>query len=307
LADKPARADLISAPASWVAPGSFSLLIAMPESLLDRLIREYPNAKRQTLRRMVQDRRVIVGGVPARSVQQIIAENAVVEVLSSRRSNRSSAADSIDIVYEDADLLVVNKPPGLLTSTVPTERRPTLLAQVQRYLAEADPRARVGLIHRLDRDASGLLIFSKNDRAYRSLKSQFFHHTVVREYAGIVHGLPQPASDRITSRLVERADGVVYSSRQHERGELAVTDYEVAEARGDCSLLRVLLQTGKKHQIRVHLSERGNPIVGDVLYGRENDKGPRLLLLARRLAIAHPRNGQTMTFELPLPAGFKRP
>jgi 23S rRNA pseudouridine1911/1915/1917 synthase len=279
----------------------------MPESLLEWLIRQYPNAKRQTLRRMVQAGRVLVGGVPARSVQHTLASDAVVEVVSSRRVAQPSVSHSIAIVHEDADLLVVNKPPGLLTSTGPKERRSTLLAQVQRYLAETEPRARVGLIHRLDRDASGLLIFSKNDRAYRSLKTQFFEHTVVREYAVVVHGVPQPAGDRISSRLVERADGVVYSTRQRGRGELAVTDYEVIETRGDRSLLRVTLQTGKKHQIRVHLSERGNPVVGDVRYGRENDKAPRLLLFARRLVIVHPRSGQAMTFELPLPKEFKRP
>ena len=280
---------------------------AMPESLLDWLIRKYPNAKRQTLRRMVQSRRVLVDGVPARSVQQILPPNSNVKVIASGKSDQPSVNDSLDIVYEDADLLVVNKPPGLLTSTGPKERRPTLLAQVQEYLPRSDSRARVGLIHRLDRDASGILIFSKNDRAYRSLKSQFFEHTVVREYAVVVHGLPEPASDRISSRLVERADGAVYSTRQKGRGELAVTDYEVIETRGDQSLLRVTLQTGKKHQIRVHLSERGNPVVGDVVYGREKEKSPRLLLLARRLEIVQPRSGQSMTFELPLPREFKRP
>ncbi len=204
-------------------------------------------------------------------------------------------------------MLVVNKPPGLLTSTVPNERRPTLLARVQRCLADAEPRARVGLIHRLDRDASGLLIFSKNDHAYRSLKAQFFEHTVLREYAAVVHGTPARGAERISSHLVERADGSVYSTRQRGRGELAVTDYEVVESRADRSLVRVTLQTGKKHQIRVHLKERGNPIIGDVLYGPENSKSQRLLLIARRLAIVHPRSGRPMTFELPLPREFKRP
>jgi 23S rRNA pseudouridine1911/1915/1917 synthase len=279
----------------------------MRESLLQWLIRKFPNAKRQTLRRMVQGRRVLVGGEPARDIQQLLAADSVVEVLSSRGSARRTKSGSLQIVYEDADMLVLNKPPGLLTSTVPRERRPTLLAKVQAYLAEAEPRARVGLIHRLDRDASGLLIFSKNDRAYRSLKSQFFEHTVDREYAVVVHGTPEPAKDHISSRLVERADGIVYSTRQRGRGELAVTDYEVIQTRGARSLLRVMLQTGKKHQIRVHLSERGNPVVGDVLYGKEKQKAGRLLLLARRLAIAHPRTGKTMTFELPLPEEFKQP
>jgi 23S rRNA pseudouridine1911/1915/1917 synthase len=287
--------------------GAFFFATKMPDSLLEWLVRKYPKAKRQTLRRMVRGRRVLVDGEPARNVRQILAPNAKIEVLSSPRLPLRVKPSSLDIVYEDADLLVVNKPPGLLTSTVPGERRSTLLVRVEAYLAEAEPRARVGLIHRLDRDASGLLIFSKNDRAYQSLKTQFYQHTVEREYAVVVHGIPAPASDRISSRLVERADGIVYSTRQRGRGELAVTDYEVVETRGDRSLLRVMLQTGKKHQIRVHLSVRGNPVVGDVFYGSEKQKAGRLLLMARRLAIAHPGNGKQITFELPLPREFKQP
>ena len=279
----------------------------MAETLLEWLIRHYPTAKRQTLRRMVQSGRVLVGGKPARSVQQPVSPEVIVQVDSTQQSAKRQKQTDIEIIHEDAELLVVQKPPGLLTSTVPKERRPTLLEKVRRHLAETDPRARVGLIHRLDRDASGLLVFSKNANAYRSLKAQFFEHTVLREYAAVVHGAPTPVRDRISSHLVERATGIVYSTRQRGRGELAVTDYELIQTWPDRSLLRVTLQTGKKHQIRVHLSERGNPIVGDVLYGGKNDEAPRLLLMARRLTIVHPRTGQSMTFELPLPREFKRP
>jgi 23S rRNA pseudouridine1911/1915/1917 synthase len=279
----------------------------MPESLLDWLMRKYPTAKRQTLRRMVQAGRVLVEGVPARSVRQTLAQEAAVRVVAAAKGESPASNNAIDIVHEDADLLVVNKPAGLLTSTVPREPRPTLLAKVQRRVAQTDPRARIGLIHRLDRDAAGLLIFSKNDRAYRSLKSQFFHHSVVRQYSALVHGWPKPPRDRIASHLVERADGMVHSTKQHGRGELAVTEYELVEKIGDRSLLLVTLQTGKKHQIRVHLSERGHPIVGDAFYGRKNEKAPRLFLLARRLEIVHPRTGKPMSFELPLPAPFRRP
>ena len=207
------------------------------------------------------------------------------------------------IVYEDQDILVIDKPAGLLTSTVPREKRPTLLAQVREYVHRQDPRALVGLIHRLDREASGLLVFSKNDRAYRSLKSQFFHHTVMREYRAVVHGRPKPPAGRIESRLVERADGTVHSTRQHGKGQRAVSEYEVINSAGRLSLLRVILHTGRKHQIRVHLRERGNPVVGDILYGPQ-DGAVRLMLAATRLTFIHPRTGSEMTFRLPLPKEF---
>src|SRR5437879_4341471 len=117
------------------------------------------------------------------------------------RRHFSSFISHLVIVYEDVDVLVVNKPAGLLTSTVARERRPTLLKMVREYAAEIEPRARVGLIHRLDRDASGLLVFSKNHQAYQSLKSQLFHHTVDRIYVAAVKGKLHPPVGRIESRL----------------------------------------------------------------------------------------------------------
>jgi RluA family pseudouridine synthase len=174
---------------------------------------------------------------------------------------------------------------------------------------------RVGLIHRLDRDASGLLVFSKTHEAYVSLKRQFFEHSVERVYTAVAEGVPTPRAGRVESRLVERADGTVYSTRQPGKGERAVTDYEVVEERNRRSLIRVSLHTGRKHQIRVHLSQRGSPIVGDTMYARlegpPTRKGPsrpatpeRLMLAATRLSLTHPRTGARMTFERPAPGSF---
>lgn len=273
----------------------------MPHTVLDWLIERYPTAKRQTLKRMVQAGRVSVNGHPATMLKQEIARTDRVSADEHSHAERAPAAPppQLRIVYEDQDLLVLDKPAGLLTSTVPGERRPTLWALAKDYVAARDPRARVGLIHRLDRDAAGLLIFSKTDLAYQSLKSQFFHHTVRREYAALVHGQPRPPSGRIESQLVERADGSVHSTRQIGKGQLAITDYETIEAKGKTTLLRVILQTGRKHQIRVHLSERGWPILGDKMYGREDDPAPRLMLAAVKLTIQHPRDGRELVFTGP--------
>jgi 23S rRNA pseudouridine1911/1915/1917 synthase len=293
----------------------------MAETLLDWLARRYPTAKRETLRRMVRDGRVTVNGRAPRGVKVEIAAADRVEV-SDRRPERvdrpNAAAPSsrrrlpFAVVYEDADVLVVDKPPGLLTSTVPGERRPTLLAAVQEYVGSqkgTDRRTRVGLIHRLDRDASGLLVFSKNDAAYQSLKSQLFHRTIEREYLAVTHGIPTPREGRIESRLEERADGTVYSTRTPGKGERAVTHYEVSERldHGKRALLRVRLETGRKHQIRVHLAQRGAPIAGDPFYGSpETPPAARLMLAAVKLGFTHPRTGKQLTFELPPPAGFGR-
>src|SRR5205823_508188 len=140
----------------------------------DVLIARYPTAKRTTLRRMLQAGRVAVNGQRPRSLSIPVHPHDRVHV-SDPPAQRPSAPP-FQIIHEDDDLLVVNKSHGVLTSTTPREKRPTLLAQVKAYLAETSPRARPGLIHRLDKDAAGLLIFSKTDLAYRSLKTQFFFH-----------------------------------------------------------------------------------------------------------------------------------
>ena len=301
-----------------------------PATLLEWLANRYPSAKRQTLRRMLQAGRVTVNGRVARRAAQPLEGGATVTVADrpaaaqtrpgSASKTQASRDPRLRIVYEDDDLLVVDKPPGLLTSTVLREKRPTLLAIVQRHVEGDDvaknrardsrvrKRAgsgagpRVGLIHRLDRDAAGLLVFSKNHDAYRSLKQQFFDHTVERVYTAVVAGVPTPRAGRIESRLVERADGTVHSTDRPGAGEFAATEYAVVEEQKRRSVVRVKLHTGRKHQIRVHLSERGVPILGDAVYGPDNaPPGAPLHLAATSLSFAHPRTGERKTFELPRP------
>ncbi len=213
------------------------------------------------------------------------------------------------IVYEDRDLLVVNKPAGMLTASGPRDKRPTLWRAVQ--LRGMMMRQKVGIIHRLDRDAAGLLVFSKNDDAYQSLKKQFFRHTVERMYMAIVHGTPKPPSGSIRSRLVEWKDGTVHSTKRPGKGELAVSHYEVHATEQAYSLVRVKLETGRKHQIRVHLADMGHPIVGDEFYGNQRGRrGKRepenLMLAAIRLCFDHPRGGKRMEFEIDLPGHMRQ-
>jgi 23S rRNA pseudouridine1911/1915/1917 synthase len=311
-----------------VKPGPFFVAIEpVPQSpppaqpLLDHLAVRYPTAKRQTLRRMLQAGRVTINGRVARDAKAAVSGDDRVTVADHSAppptpSKPRARPQRLSIVHEDADVLVVDKPAGLLTSTVPREPRPTLLAMVREHV-ESNPAgrsrpARVGLIHRLDRDASGLLVFSKSHEAYLSLKQQFFKHSVERVYTAVVIGIPTPRSGKITSRLVERADGTVYSTAQPGKGERAVTEYVVQEERRGRALVRVTLHTGRKHQIRVHLSDRGTPIVGDTMYGRNDGQEMarksqppgRLMLTATKLSFDHPWTGERVTFELPVPEAF---
>jgi 23S rRNA pseudouridine1911/1915/1917 synthase len=251
---------------------------------------------------MLDERRVFVNGQTVRAPKHPVNGSDRIEVRG-RPSNAPTPAlrPKFPVIYEDDDVLVVDKPPGLLTSTNERERRPTLWAMVKDYVKSQNARFRPGLIHRLDRDASGLLIFSKNDAAYDSLKSQFYHHTVERFYTAVVHGVPDPSQGMIESRLTERTDGSVHATRQHGKGERAATEYTTIRHERRRSLLRVKLHTGRKHQIRAHLSERGWPIVGDRMYGPQPPAAPRLMLVATELAFDHPRTGQRVRLEIPIP------
>lgn len=267
--------------------------------LLEALIHRYPQAKKQTLRRMVEEGRVSLNGTPARSLKQAVGESDRLEI-ADRARPQPRTLDPLRLVHEDADVLVIDKPPGLLTSTNEKEWRPTAIAIIRRYLADTDPDARAGVIHRLDRDASGLLVFSKNNDAYEHLKTQFFRHDVKRIYTAVVHGTPHPPQARIQNHLVEHKDGTVHVTRMESKGEEAVTDYRVVASADGLSRVEVTLQTGRKHQIRVHLAARGHPIVGDAVYGKPPHP-PRLLLCATTLGFTHPRAGEPLTFQVPPP------
>ena len=206
------------------------------------------------------------------------------------------------IVYEDNELLVLCKPPGMITSSGPHDARETLWGLVQaRALYLQKRRQPMGLIHRLDRDACGLLVFSKNDDVYKSLKTQFFRHTVNRVYMAIVRGKPLQDKGIIDSWLVEWKDGTVHSTKHPNKGERAISHYELCSVHGKYALIRVTLETGRKHQIRVHLSDLKCPIVGDDLYNATPPTEKFLMLVAIRLCFDHPRTGKRMEFELEMP------
>lgn len=273
------------------------------QTLLDRLLLLQPTAKRTTLRQMLSSGRIAVDGRIARSLKQPVDAAAKVTI-ADHAAPVAATTGPLQVIHEDADLLVVVKPPGLLTSTGPREPRPTALKFVQHYFA-SDRGVRVGLIHRLDRDASGLLVFSKSNLAYDSLKTQFFKHTVDRVYSAVVSRVPREREGTLDKPLDERTDGTVYVCRGN-RGQLALTRYAVlSENAAKQALLRVTLETGRKHQIRVHLAHAGWPIVGDSVYG-EATPGQGLMLCAVALGFDHPRTGERVAWEIPIPPFMRK-
>ena len=216
------------------------------------------------------------------------------------------AAKDLAVVYEDKDILVVDKPVGLLAVSTPWEKKLTAHAVLTEYIRKGCGRSRKQLfvVHRLDRDTSGLLIFAKCEEAMLRLKDRWKEFE--KKYLAVVHGSLQKDSGVITTYLAEDRDLMMYSTRDSSRGKLAKTAYRVLKTTPRYSLLAVTLLTGRKNQIRVHLADIGHPIVGDTWYGKEGENEPRMALHAWSLSFKHPFTGKQLAFTSPVPSFFTK-
>lgn len=214
--------------------------------------------------------------------------------------------EGISLVYEDRALLVVDKPAGLLTIATETEKRRTVYAVLFDQLRRRRPPERPFIVHRLDREASGLLVFAKTETAKRHLQDQFKDHSAHRMYRAVAEGCLADDTRTLRSYLAENAAYRCYSTRDPAKGKLAVTHIRVVQRTASRTHLDVELETGRKHQIRVHLAELGHPLVGDLFYGHPKNPLRRLALHGMKLVFTHPLSGKTMAFESPPPASFMR-
>lgn len=212
--------------------------------------------------------------------------------------------DGVRILFEDRDILVADKPAGLLTMATETEKRRTLYSILFNELKRRRPPERLFIVHRLDREASGLLVFAKSEPAKHRLQDQFHDHSAGRTYMAITEGRLERDSLTIESWIAENAAHRCYSTRNPAQGKHAVTHVRVLDRTRDRTRVEVRLETGRKHQIRVHLADQGHPILGDPLYGTGKNPLRRLALHGMRLTFRHPATGETMTFESPWEAAF---
>jgi 23S rRNA pseudouridine1911/1915/1917 synthase len=208
------------------------------------------------------------------------------------------------VVFEDDAIIVVDKPAGLLTMGTDTERIRTVYADLRANAARKRPPEKVFIVHRLDREASGLLVFAKTIEAKNFLQDQFKDHSAGRIYTALVEGRVKKKEFTIRSSLAENAAFRVYVPKNSRVGKPAVTHVRVLKENPKTSLLEIRLETGRKHQIRVHLADAGHPIVGDKNYGGRTNPINRLALHGSHLQFRHPRTRQVMHFDSPPPASF---
>ena len=212
----------------------------------------------------------------------------------------------ISIVYEDDDIIVIDKHAGLLSISTKKENKRTAFRILSRHVKMQNEKNLIFIVHRLDRETSGLMMFAKNEKVKRILQDNW--HDIIKErlYLALVEGKPEPWSDSVTSYLHESKALIVYSSQNPNSGVEATTHYKILKTKKDFALLKVWLETGRKNQIRVHMKDIGHPIVGDKKYGSELDLIGRLGLHAWVLNFEHPISGELMEFKTDIPRKFSR-
>jgi tRNA pseudouridine32 synthase/23S rRNA pseudouridine746 synthase/23S rRNA pseudouridine1911/1915/1917 synthase len=210
----------------------------------------------------------------------------------------------LPILHEDRDIIVVEKPGGLLTMGTERDKSRTAHTILNEYVRKGDPRSRnrVYIVHRLDRETSGILLFARSETAKIFLQEHW--QETDKHYLTIISGSLAEKAGTFSSYLTENSAFTVYSTPDQTLGKLSRTEYTVLKETRGFSLLDIHLLTGRKHQIRVHLSEAGHPVVGDKKYGRGNDSYGILALHARSLSFTHPVNGRRMAFATAIPEFF---
>jgi 23S rRNA pseudouridine1911/1915/1917 synthase len=299
--------------ANYTAPGRASreLRMTIPASLagfrLDQaLARLLPEESRTRLAKLIEEGHVLVDGAHATAKLKMKSGEAVEVRLAPRVEESAFGPEAIalDVVHEDEDVLVLNKPAGLVVHPGSGNWAGTMLNALLHHAPGLDQLARAGIVHRLDKDTSGLLVVARHEAAQLSLVRQLQAHTVKRTYLALARGVVASAGSidaPIGRHPKHRTRMAVVAS-----GKPAVTHYRVKKRFPAHTLLECDLETGRTHQIRVHLASIGHPIEGDPVYaGRGEQKLARQALHAWQLAFVHPRSGRSMRFEAPLPEDFR--
>ncbi len=273
--------------------------------LLEYLISVMPDRKRTAIKSLLAHNQIAVNGLPVTQFDTPLKPGDEVKANLSREF-RVFYNRRLKIVYEDNDIIVVNKGYGLLSMGNDKVKDGTAYSILQEYLKWQDPRNKLFIVHRLDRDTSGLMVFAKNVEAKERLQHNWNNMVLSRKYLAVVEGQPEPAEGEVRSYLAENSRYEVYSTDDPSEGQLAVTRYRTLKSRHGYSLMEVELDTGRKNQIRVHMKDLGHPISGDRRYGAKTSPIHRMALHAQTLRFIHPVTRKDMNFTTPVPASFAR-
>lgn len=266
------------------------------EILIEFLKKTFSNLSKNSVKSLLHNEKVFVNGNMTTKYNYELNIGDVVEI-------REKVAKNIDIIYEDKDIIVINKPSGLLTVATEKEKNKTAYHLVMEYLKKKNKNNRIFIIHRLDKDTSGIIMFAKNERAKHLYQDNWNDIVKKRCYYAVIAGKMENKEGTIKSYLKENGN-MVYSVKDRS-GKLAITEYKVLKERKNISLLDINLKTGRKNQIRVHMKENKTPILGDLKYGEKSKLINRLALHAYKLELVNPVTKKLLTFEINMPNEFK--
>jgi 23S rRNA pseudouridine1911/1915/1917 synthase len=292
----------------------------LPHERLDTFLRlQFPTISRGAIQRLIEQGDIRVdGGLVKATHHPRAGEKIEIRWPNARPATAQAQEIPLEILFEDDELLVINKPPGMVVHPSAGHEESTLVNALLHHcaggLSGIGGVARPGIVHRLDKETSGCLVVAKNDPAHLALANQFAGREVEKIYHAIVCGAVTPEQGDIRAAIARHPTHRKRMAVTDGSGREAWTSYRVLERLREATLIEVLLHTGRTHQIRVHFKHLGFPVVGDATYGNRQNKqlvewtgcrAPRQMLHARKLAFKHPRTGKKMTFEAPWPEDFK--
>ena len=270
--------------------------------LLAFLLETLKDQSRNSVKSLLTNHRIAVNGAPVTQYNLKLYQKDTVII--SKTAIRRKTRSNLPIIYEDDEIIVINKPSGLLSVASDTEKGSTAYRMLSDYVQQKDKHNRIFVVHRLDEDTSGVLMVAKNPQIKEALQDKWNELVSKRGYYAIVEGKMEKPSGTIKSYLKKNAQNMMYSSKKPGDGQLAITHYKVLKETDNYSLLDVNIDSGRKNQIRVHLGESGHYVIGDDKYGEPSNPIKRLGLHAYELDITHPFTKKLMKFKAPMPKEF---
>ena len=284
---------------------------ATDSDLLTLLRAMFSASSTTTLRKMLTQGRVTVNGEVVHKAKTPVEAGETVEVLERQRAEERTPPPStgpdvdLDVLFEDDTLLVVNKPHRLLSVATDRLEMDTLHSRCVEYLKHGNKDAWCYIVHRLDKDTSGVMVFAKHTSAKRDLQQQFHDREVHRTYHAVVEGTPLPSSGTIQTWLMEDKHlNVKAVNKNHPNGKEAISHYHVVRSWNESSLVEVSIETGRRHQIRMAMQHLNTPVVGDERHGATTNPHRRIMLHASSLEFLHPDSDDPVRFEAPPPKTF---
>lgn len=280
-----------------------ALKVSEATELMKFLIEKFPEKSRTTIKSMLAHKQITVDEMVTTKFDFPLKRGQMV-FLNKKKSDEKPRFRGLRLVYEDADLIVIDKGSGLLSIASETEKTKTAYSMLSEYVKKFDPRNLIFIVHRLDRDTSGLMMFAKNKKVQEILQKDWNDSIIDRSYVVVVEGIVEKEEGTIISWMKENKALVMYSSQTPDDGQKAITNYKLLKSGKQFSMLEVKLETGRKNQIRVHMKDIGHPVTGDKKYGAKLNPIGQMGLHARVLSFKHPVTGKTMRFDTPIPGKF---